>query len=85
MKLRYRLSLLIILLTTAYGSVDAQYAIRPGSDLPKLELRSSGMRAQGRGDLPSSVDNSITLFPGHNQPIRRLMRAGIGHTLPFYV
>lgn len=58
MKLRYRLSLLIILLTTAYGSVDAQYAIRPGSDLPKLELRSSGMRAQGRGDLPSSVDNS---------------------------
>lgn len=58
MKLRYRLSLLLLLLSTAYGKVDAQYAIRPGSDLPKLQLRSSGARAQGREGLPSSVDNS---------------------------
>lgn len=62
MKQISKISLLIFLLFSAYGDLFAQYAIRPGSDLPRLQLKQGEKRAPSRDGLPSSLDNSLSPY-----------------------
>lgn len=58
-----RKTLLLISLLTVAGSVPAQYAIRPGLELPEISMNT--LRAPLRGeptDLPSHLDNSLSDF-----------------------
>ena len=62
MKLLSRILLLTLLFFTVSGGLHAQYIIRPGSNLPRLQLRNAGNRAPGRDGLPDFVDNSLSPF-----------------------
>ena len=60
-----RKTLILISLLTVAGSVPAQYAIRPGLELPEISMNE--LRAPLRGEpteLPSHLDNSLSdYFP----------------------
>lgn len=58
MKLIPKLITLTVLFLAVHSGLNAQYAIRPGSNLPPLELKRNAMRAPSRDGLPSSIDNS---------------------------
>ncbi|MBR5706610.1 MAG: hypothetical protein IKX55_03455 [Bacteroidaceae bacterium] len=58
MKLITKIVSLTVLSLTVCSGLKAQYAIRPGSDLPELKLKRSALRAPGRDGLPDYIDNS---------------------------
>ena len=62
MKLITRIIALTVLSLTVCSGLKAQYAIRPGSDLPELKLKKSALRAPGRDGLPDYIDNSLSPY-----------------------
>lgn len=59
MNLFSKITTLIVISLTVHLGMDAQYAIRPGVELPPLKLKSSSaLRAPSRDGLPDYVDNS---------------------------
>ena len=62
MKLVTRIIAVTAFSLAVYSGLNAQYAIRPGTVLPPLQLKGGANRAPTRDGLPTSVDNSLSPF-----------------------
>ena len=62
MKLISRIVALGLLALTVHSELNAQYAIKPGTFLPPLQLKSGIGHASTSDGLPSSLDNSLSPY-----------------------